>query len=227
MKIFIIHGWAYNTNRWVKIISLLKKTGFEPVQLTIPGLTEKSDKVFNLDDYVKWLYQKLKNERDVILLCHSNGGRIALNYVIENPDKIKRLFLIGSAGIYHDELPIRLKRYLFGLSAKIGKKLIRSEFLKNLLYKLAGTSDYKDAAENMKKTMLNLINSDKKLNLLKVAVPTILIWGDDDSITPLSDAKKMNSLIKKSKLEIIPGGKHSPHFTHPQQVVEIIVEEVK
>src|ERR1043166_499473 len=99
MKIFIIHGWTYNLDRWTEFCQKLGDTGIELVQMHVPGLTEPSDAVWSIDDYVNWLHQKLAKEPKPIVLGHSNGGRIALAYCQKYPDHFKQLFLIDSAGM--------------------------------------------------------------------------------------------------------------------------------
>ena len=226
-KLYILHGWTYSTEKWNPFIELLKKNGLEPHMLNVPGLTEKTDKIWRLEDYTEWLNETLKKEKSkVILMGHSNGGRIALNFGIKYPQKLDRLILIDSAGIYHNELSVSIKRLIFKNIAKIGKKLSVSARLRNILYKIAGESDYKNATPVMKQTMINLINSDKFLSLDKVEVPTLIIWGREDKTTPLSDGKLMHKLIKNSNLQIIENARHSPMFTNPEEVAKIIYEYI-
>jgi pimeloyl-ACP methyl ester carboxylesterase len=225
MKAIVLHGWTYSLERWQEFLELLKKKEIEPIMLNIPGLTSKNDQVWDIEDYVNWLKEIVDKEKNkVILIGHSTGGRIAMNFIIKYPEKIEKLVLIDSAGIYHNELLLVLKRVIFRILAKFGKPLRGSSILKNVFYKLAGESDYKDANPNMKQTMLNLINSDKTLNLEKVRIPTLIFWGKKDKITPLSDGKLINSLIKNSKLEVIENARHAPQFTNPKQIAETIYE---
>jgi pimeloyl-ACP methyl ester carboxylesterase len=239
-KIFILHGWTYSTEKWADFINEMKMRGFECILLKIPGLTETTDKVWALQDYVEWLKAKLDKENEIsennkvaatkqaaIVIGHSNGGRIALAFALKYSDKIKSLVLIDSAGIFHDELPIKIKRLLFGTAAKIGKKITSSEHLRNLMYKFARENDYKNASEQTRKTMANLISIDLAPKLSQINTPTIIIWGKNDKITPLADAFLINSSIKNSKLHIIEGAKHSPQFTHTKEIAEIISEQLK
>ncbi|MBI4089734.1 MAG: alpha/beta hydrolase, partial [Candidatus Levybacteria bacterium] len=184
-------------------------------------------KVLNISNYIYWLKQILDKEKGkVILLGHSNGGRISLNFVSKYPEKIDRLILIDSAGIYHNELLLRIKRLFFSALAKIGKRLTTSPTLRNFLYKLTGESDYKNASKRMGKTMVNLIKSDALLNLSTITVPTLIIWGENDKTLPLRDGEKMHELIKNSKLKVIKNARHSPQLTHPVEVANIIIEEI-
>jgi len=77
--IVILHGWAFETKKWQTFINLLSKK-HKVKLLKIPGLTQKTNKVYTLEDYVSWLSSQLKDIQDPILLGHSNGGRIAIAF---------------------------------------------------------------------------------------------------------------------------------------------------
>ncbi len=228
-KIFILHGWAYSTEKWGPFIRLLNKAGFDIKLLKIPGLTAKIDRPWNLNDYVRWLKEEIDRDKDRrIVIGHSNGGRLALALASKYPNLISHLILINSAGIHHDNVSLRIKRNVFKNIAKIGKMFTSSKKLRNLLYKIAGETDYRVAEENVAKTMVNLISSDLTQSLSKVKASTLIIWGEKDkhNQTPLSDTRLMNRLIKNSKLRIVKEAKHSPQFTHPKEVLEFIREEL-
>lgn len=226
-KIIILHGWTYSLDKWKRFTKLLEQNGFKPVFLSIPGLTSETNQIWDVGKYSKWLENKLRNDKGrVILLGHSNGGRISAYFAAQNPDKIQKLILIDSAGIYHKELPLQIKRFVFNTIAKIGKVITSSETLKDLMYYLAGERDYQKAQPNMKKTMVNLTHHDITPFLKKIKNPTLIIWGEEDKVTPLGDARLMNGLISNSKLEIIKNAGHSPFFTHPEKVVKIIKDDI-
>lgn len=224
-KIIILHGWAKNLDKWNDFLKIIEKKGVNYSMPKVPGLTGSLEKVWNLADYVKWLKNIVDKEKDrVILIGHSNGGRIGLAFTNRFPEKVEKLILIDSAGIYHNELSLRIKRIIFRTVAKIGKKLTSSKIIKNLLYKLARESDYKDLDENIKQTMVNLINADLRPILPQIQTPTLIIWGREDKTTPLSDGILMNGLIKNSKLEIIRDARHSPMLTNTKEVVDLILK---
>lgn len=226
MKIFILHGWTYSLEKWAPFVKELKSKGFEINLLKIPGLTANIDRPWTIENYVGWLYEKLEKEKDIVLIGHSNGGRIAMAFSMKYPNKVARLILIDSAGIYHDELYIKLKRKVFGIIARTGGKISKTKIGKNLLYFLAGEKDYREASENMKKTIINLLAFDKNLKAEAISAPTIIIWGKKDDITPVSDAKVLNKKIINSKLYIINNARHSPQFSHPEKVAEIISQNL-
>jgi pimeloyl-ACP methyl ester carboxylesterase len=224
-KIFIVHGWTYSTDSWQKCIADLRQRGFEPVMLHVPGLTEKSDKVWTLDDYVEWLCGKLAGEKNVVLLGHSNGGRIALAYIEKYPTALARLILLDAAGIVQGGLFLRMKRKIGSIIAQIGKATVPVSFAattRKFFYRLLGARDYEQAPVNMRATMANLITVDLEPLLSSISVPTFIIWGQRDNATPVADAHLIHEKIKDSKLFIISDARHSPHITHSQVVASEI-----
>lgn len=220
-KLIILHGWSYSMEKWAPFLELLEEKGVKLRLLEIPGLTAPIERPWTLDDYVKWLKNKVGEEK-TILIGHSNGGRISLSFALKYPKLVERLILIDSGGIRHNEWYIRLKRSTFMFLSKIGKKVVNHSLARDLIYKLAGVSDYKEAGSLMRQTMVNLISIDLTPELHKVSVPTLIIWGKEDRITPLKDAKLMYELIPNSRIHIIKGARHSPQFTHPEKVCEKI-----
>lgn len=225
-KIYIVHGWTYSTDKWLPAVEKLKKDGFETVLLNVPGLTKEIEKPWTLNDYVEWLHQELKDQKDVVLLGHSNGGRIAISYALKYPELISNLILVDSAGVLDKRLKTNIKKSIFGYLSKCGKLICNSDVCKKFLYKLAGEKDYLNATPVMRSTMANLITVDLEPELCNIAVPTLIIWGEKDKATPLYQGQIMNQNIKKSKLVIIENAGHSPHFTNPEKIVELVEKEI-
>lgn len=224
-KIFILHGWTYSLDKWSEFVGFLRKWGLKVEFIKIPGLTRESNEVWDLKKYTGWLNNLLvKEKKRVVLLGHSNGGRIALAFAAKYPEKVKKLILIDSAAVFHNELLIKIKRSVFRIVAKAGKKFTNSGTLRKLLYKLAQEQDYAKASPNMRKTMVNLLNTDLRQIFGRIKASTLIIWGERDQITPVSDARLLKKLIKNSKLEIIKGARHSPFYTHARKVAKIVYD---
>lgn len=221
LKIYVLHGWTYDTSKWREFITLLSKK-YRIEFLKIPGLTAKLESPYTVDDYINWLKKELEKEEKVILMGHSNGGRIISVFAALYPEKVSHIILIDSAGIYHNDLKISLKRFIFKNIAKAGKKITRSKMLESLLYKTVGERDYRDASPIVKKTMENLIRHDVLPLLPNIRSKTLIIWGENDKITPLNDGQKIHSLISGSKIAIIKSARHSPQFTNAKEVANLV-----
>lgn len=226
-RIFVIHGWTYNLDKWKKIDETLKQRGIELIFLKVPGLTESSTAVWTIAAYEDWLDKQMTGTDKPIIIGHSNGGRIALSYIQHNPGRVGTLILIDSAGLVHDQWWLRIKLAILRIISKVGKLIIRLPVFKKIVYTLIGARDYFDAPQNMKLTMRNMLESDKQINLSKITVPTTIIWGRADTITPLKDGQKIHDLIVGSKLHVIDDARHAPFANHPDEVADIITATVE
>ena len=225
-KVYILHGWTYSIEKWRPFLDLLEKNGTEYEMLKIPGLTAPLSDVWTLDDYVSWLKPVVSGQGSVVLLGHSNGGRIAAAFTAKYPEMISRLILIDCAGIIQRDFKTLLRKTVFATAAKIGGKVTKSDSIRNLFYKAVGEQDYNKASPILKKTMLNLISQDLEPIFSKISDPTLIIWGNNDKVTPVSDGGKIHKFVSGSKFKIIETAKHSPQFTNPDEVFEIIKQNL-
>lgn len=218
-KLYIIHGWTYRPEPWHEVIKDLKELGIEAELLRVPGLGTKSDKVFTLDDYEKWAREKLP--KGSIALGHSNGGRILLKLLSNDPNYLKGVILLDAAGIWEDSN----RRIIMKKLAKTFAPLKKSELARKLVHRVIGANDYENAPENMKVTLDNMINSDKELDLTKVTTPAQIIWGDADTTTPLRQGEKMHELLKNSELTVKSGWRHSHYLVSTKELAEEIADK--
>lgn len=217
-KLYIIHGWTYTVAPWERTLALLKKQGVDVEMLNVPGLTASSKKVWTIEEYVKWADRNIPD--GAVALGHSNGGRILLNLCSEKPEKLSHLILLDAAGVYETSSKRDTARSLskhFGFLKKIPG-------LSKIWHKLTGASDYARAPENMKHTLSNMLDSDKKLDLAKVTTPTSILWGADDTVTPPRQAEVMHEKLKNSTLKIYPRWTHAPYISHPDELAKAIYQ---
>ena len=219
--LYIIHGWTYTTSGWDKTLTLLKKAGLSVEMLRVPGLTEPSEKVWTIEDYVKWANKNLP--KNAVVLGHSNGGRILLNLCAENPEKLQKLILLDSAGVYSPSL----KKSIIHALAKIGKPLKKIPLIDKIFHRLTDTTDYSKAPENMKKTLQNMLESDKHLKLEKVTTKTYILWGQKDTITPPAQAEIIHQKLPNSDLKFYKNWPHSPYLTDPEGLAKAIIKIMK
>ncbi|MDO8514180.1 MAG: alpha/beta hydrolase [bacterium] len=224
-KIFILHGWTYQTETWQPLLDLLTERGVDFEFLLIPGLTDGTNPVWTLNDYVNWLEEKTAAYEKIILYGHSHGGRVSLAFAAKHPEKVVRLILEDSAGIPPRGLR-KLKRDAFRKSAELLGRLIRFERLRSIFRKAIRASDYGSATPEMRKTMSNLLSVDLSLVLDNIHCPTLIIWGENDATTPLADGELIHKGIRGSRMVVIQGARHSPHITHTRELADLIMEEL-
>ena len=226
-EVYIIHGWTYSIEPWTSVISILRSKDVTVHQLRVPGLTTESSKVWDINDYTDWLHNQLSGVEQPILLGHSNGGRIALNYLKKHPKAFKKLILLNAAGINIDNEKTSLKRRVFRMASRILKPLKYIPIVRKVVYRLIGGSDYDRAPENMKKTLTNMLESDKHLDITDITTPTAVLWGRDDPITPLALGEKIAHDLPNATLRTFDSWAHAPYITHPVRLAAVILEELR
>ena len=221
-KLYIIHGWTYKPEPWEEVIAELKKDKIDAELLRVPGLGTKSDEVYTIDDYAEWAAKQIP--KGSIALGHSNGGRILLNMLErKGSDYLSGLILFDSAGIYE---PSR-KNDVMRKMSKAFAPLKKSKLARKVVHKVLGVHDYNDAPENMKKTMTNMLDSDKVLDLSKITTETRIVWGTDDQMTPLRQGKKMHEQLCNSSLTVKEGWRHSHYLKDVKETAAEIAKQYK
>lgn len=231
-KILFVPGWTYTETKIKPFYEALKKITREVEWLQVPGLTgEKLIEPWSLEDYRCWLERELVSKvgegEKVILIGHSNGGRIILKFLStesEQRAKIAKVVLIDSAGLVDRRWHKVLKRDFFGLCAKLGKKLKNQPQLRKLVYKILRERDYYQADAIMQKTMANLLSEDLRTQLTLIKPEVLLIWGENDQMTPLQLGKEMAKKIPRARLQIIKGARHVPQITNLTETIRIITD---
>lgn len=210
MPIIILHGWNADTYIYEEIATLLSKK-YQVYLIDLPGFGESMtpNNEYTLDDYVEFLHAfVLKNKiQDPILIGHSFGGRIAIRYT--NRYIVKKIVLISSAGIKRFHLKTSLKIYMYKLKKKFYILTNNIEKLEKLISS-SGSADYRCLNDTMKKTMINIINTNQIKELKTIEIPTLLLWGKKDLETPYKDALLMNKRIKDSGLVTFDNSGHFP-----------------
>ena len=219
--LYIIHGWTYTVEPWRKTIELLRDNGISIKMLRVPGLTEKSDKVFTIEDYAKWADENIPD--GAVALGHSNGGRILLNLCASKPDKLKYLILLDSAGIYEPTF----KKQLVERVAKLGKPLKNIPLVDKVFHKVTGATDYSRAPANMKKTLTNMLESDKNLNFSSVETKTFILWGKKDTTTPPRQGTAMYEKLPNAELKFYANWTHAPYISDPEGLARALTTLIK
>lgn len=225
--VLLLHGWGANITLYRAIIQTLAQ-GKRVIALDMPGFGKTSEPAepWCVDDYVDFVLKFITSFdlRKLSIVVHSFGGRVffKMNARENLPFEIERAVLIDSAGI----LPKKTLRQKISLRFyKIGRAVMSTKPL-HFLYPDAvedmrrkrGSADYNSATPTMRATLVKVVNEDLEPLMHLVTCPTLLIWGDLDTATPLSDAKRMEELIPDAGLVVCEG---AGHFSFAEQAPKV------
>ena len=195
-----LHGWGQDGNSFSQVISSCP--GFCNITVDFPpfGKSGKIDgwTIFSYANMLISLCEALKIEK-CNLIGHSFGGRVAILVSSMNKDLVNKLVLVGSAGMK----PKRKLSYYFNLCSYKTMKFL------GYIPKNAGSSDYAKLDEGMKKTFVSIVNTHLENYAKLIEAKTLIVFGENDTETPVYMAKRLNKLIKNSELVILP---HAGHF---------------
>ena len=229
--VLILTGWGTRVDTYMPIINSIS-TYSTVYCLDMPGFgeSEEPNTSWNLDNYVAFIidFIEKQNIKEVDLVGHSNGGRIIIKLMSQKNlnFKVNKIILIGSAGIVHKKtLSQKLKIKI----SKFCKKFLELTPIKaicpNLISKLKnsfGSEDYRNASPIMKQTLVQLIDQDLRELLPNISVPTLLIWGENDTATPISDGEIMEKLIPDAGLIKVENCSHYVFLERSAYVNKII-----
>jgi len=230
--ILILHGWGRGAQTWKEVQEILGKN-FKTISLDLPGFgnSQEPNEIWGQKEYANLIYnflEKLNIKEKVNLICHSFGGQVGVTFYNLYPEKVKRLILVSPA-LLKKNLTLRQKfiNFLSKIKNFLPKFIAENNFIKKLVYHLGGANDYYLATNRMKEIFKKITQERETINLEKIKIPTLLIWGKKDKILPLSFAKKIQEKIENSRLEIIENCSHSPHIENPKKLAKIILNFIK
>ena len=232
-KILLLHGWGANIKLFNNIMNFLSKSK-KLYALDMPGFGESDEpkNSWNVDTYVEFIIEfiKMMNIKELDILGHSFGGRVIIKLVNKGnlPFKINKIVLVDSAGIIPKKkktLKSITRSYLYKtLKFFATRKLVKKAFpeaLENLKSKF-GSQDYRNATPIMRETLVKVVNEDLEYLLSNIKQPTLLIWGENDTATPISDAKIMENKIPDAGLVTVKNAGHYSFLDNPNLVNKVL-----
>lgn len=223
--VVLLHGWQAGLETFDDLAKELS-SHHRVVRLDWPGFgrSQRPGAIWGISDYAKLLAAFLEkiDAQPFCLLGHSFGGRVVIKAAADKLIGADRIVLVDSGGIKKSQ---SLRNQALKVVAKTGKAAtavvpgLRNK-LRTRLYKTIGSTDYLEAGP-MREIFLKTINEDLQDDAGKVTTPTLLIWGKDDTETPVSDGRLLAGKIAGAKLEILDGG-HFIYLDRPNEVTNLV-----
>ncbi|MBU1153176.1 alpha/beta hydrolase [bacterium] len=252
--IVLLHGLGGNDYDWRHLVNKLASQGYRVIFWNMRGVGQ-SDKPEKEEDYSIYKiadlfhgFMKSINLDKATIVGNSYGGGLAMIFAKEHSQMVEKLILINSL-CYNQKPPFYLRFAAFSVIPKIAFAILPKYFLvkytvRQMVYnkKLITDEDIKIYAQYIKipkatdaliwtaRQILKLKTDDqffKEKIIKKIRVPTLIIWGDQDSIIPPSFAYQLNEDIKGSKLLMIENCGHVSQIEKPGEVSKAILEFIK
>jgi pimeloyl-ACP methyl ester carboxylesterase len=245
----LVHGLGGQWQNWLENIPRLAQDR-RVVAMDLPGfgLTPEppEDVDVTITQYGRWvneLCDRLGMEQ-IELVGNSMGGYIAAEVAIQFPERVKRLVLVSAAGISSAET-IQAPILTFGrMAAAIASnsvtryrrlasrpvtrhvslalvarhpRLLKADLAYEGFFKGGGKPGFDDALRAS-------LDYDFRDRLPDVKVPTLIVWGEKDSIIPTRDADEFERLIEDSRKVVMKDTGHVPMAERPQAFNDVLVK---
>jgi pimeloyl-ACP methyl ester carboxylesterase len=166
----------------------------------------------------------LKGYNNIHLLGNSLGGHISQVICLEKPDKIRSLTLTGSSGLFENSMG---NTFLKRNNYEFIKKKAESTFYdpatatKEMIDEVYNSINDRSKALSLLASAKSAIRENLEDKISTIMIPTLLIWGKEDIITPPFVAQRFHDLLPNSKLHFISKCGHAPMMEKPNEFNKI------
>lgn len=230
--LLLLHGWGGHADSMAPV-ALAFADVRRVYAIDFPGFGQSDPpaEAWNVTDYTRllaaWMEKMGLSHCDII--AHSFGCRVSILLAADYPSFVGKLVFTGGAGL----IPKRKPSYYFKVySYKCMKRIARSSGLTQLLkamgldvekriQKRAGSEDYRSLSDGMKAVFVRVVNQDLRPQLPRIHASTLLIWGDQDTSTPLYFGQIMEKEIPDAGLVVFKGEGHFAYLTRGTEFARI------
>ncbi len=246
ISVVLIHGIGdEGAGIWKNLIPELENK-YHVVAFDLPGFarSSKENDLYSPQNYaafVNWIVKKY-TKGPLYIIGHSLGGAIALYYAGTYPENLERLIIIDSAGILNRSAFIKnfiniepnkfldvmnipvsaVQNFIIanlesmdkGFKEESGGSSLSSELLKKKLY----------SGDPAKTAGMVLLNTDFSKIVDKTKVPSLIVWGEKDPVSPLRTGRLLEWMLPESDLRIMPGLGHCPMIDRPGDFNKIVID---
>jgi pimeloyl-ACP methyl ester carboxylesterase len=246
--ILFVHGLSGCWQNWLENLPHFGRS-HRAVALDLPGFGDSPMPSWDIDmpAYGRLLHdfcEKLAIDRCAALVGNSMGGFVATEAVIDQPERFERLVLVSAAGVTAARArkepaamvarvaqmagPALARFNRTGVVRPRGRYLafrgvfrypnrLRPELLWEQIEPAMRSPGFADA-------LRALVGYDTRERLPEIGIPTLIVWGFDDRITPVQAALSYRRMIPRSRLEIFERTGHVPQLERPQRFNRLLEE---
>lgn len=219
IRVLWLHGWARSSADFSAAATLLAREGVASVALDLPGFgasplpsTTGGSALYArlIEPVVAELGQPL------VLVGHSNGGRVATVLAATQPDRVKGLVLSGAPLLRLE--PARRPKVTYRVVRQLHRRHMISDARMEAARRRYGSSDYRNATGHLRDILVASVNESFESELEQIVAPVALVWGDNDREVPPEVARRARALLTHSsevELEVLAATGHLVPLERP------------
>jgi pimeloyl-ACP methyl ester carboxylesterase len=226
--VVLLHGMLGDLSNWTNTIAFLAEQQYRVLVPVLPvyEMPIKQTSVRGLATYLFDFLRTLDLDQ-ITLVGNSLGGQVALLFALHHPDLVAALVLSGSSGLYEAELGSSTPR-------RRDREYIRERAALTFYDPVHATDDLVeemfDIINNRAQVarLIRMARSTKeetvRSRLSNIGIPTLLVWGRNDLITPPEVAVEFKDHISRAELHFIEECGHAPMIEQPEKFNYIMLD---
>lgn len=226
--IILLHGLMGALSNFTQTTEHLVANGYKVVLPVLPIYDLPLLKT-NAKHIAKFLesFITFKGYTDITLVGNSLGGHVGLIYAKNNPESVKRLVLTGSSGLYENAMGGSFPRredYNY-IKTKTEDVFFNKEIAtKELVDEVYSTLNSRVKVLKILAIAKSAIRHNMAKDLPNIQIPTYLVWGKNDNVTPPEVAEEFNTLMPNSTLDWIDECGHAAMMEKPEEFSTLLTE---
>jgi pimeloyl-ACP methyl ester carboxylesterase len=238
--LLLLHGTGSSTYTWRLVMDSLAKD-FEVDAIDLPGfgLTQALNTQPTVEAYVEFIddFMQTLCLDDAVFMGNSFGGEICWRLALKYPHRVRALILVDAAGYPHESPTIfkllrvpLLGEMLAGINAKsIVRKNLQEAFFNDDLVTDSVVDNYYYRLLKKGNRETVLVRARMKADTLykslpQIRQPALIIWGEQDSWSPVQFGHRFAADIPNAKLAMLPNCGHAPQEEKPEEVARLVRE---
>ncbi len=213
--VVLVHGLSGSTRWWRLTLPVLARR-YQVYLVDLPGFGAMArNGRFALAEAADWLVYWMRavhlGQADII--GHSMGGYIALLVASLHPEAVRRLIVVDAAGVPTGR----------ALSAHLIPLLRTGRRMAPAFLPILASDALRARPRTLLRTARDVVRADIRPYLRSVQAPTLVIWGDRDTLVPLSTGEILRQEIPNARLVLLHGAGHVPMFERPRPFNEAVL----
>jgi non-heme chloroperoxidase len=233
--VILLHGITDSCASYKAMLAHLPTT-VRPIAVTQRGHGDASiPKTYAIADFAADLanFMDVLDLERAVLVGHSMGSLIAEQFAINHPKRVISLVLIGAfAALARNPACIDFGRTeIASLTDPISPAFVREFQASTLAQPVPGPMMEEVVAESLKVPARvwqagwsTLLETDITADLTRIRAPTLIVWGDKDSLALPAEQQILLGSIANARFEIFAGAGHAPHWEEPERFAALAAD---
>ena len=233
----MIHGWGMHSGVWQPLVKRLSKD-YMLYLVDLPGMgSSRPIEPYHLYNLADEVAEVIPGVCDV--LGWSFGGLVAQSIATTQPDRVRRLVLVGSTPCFvrKDDWQSAIdpenwrefadnvnNDYKHTMMQFLTLQCMRASDARGTIRELRKSFELKPTPTQttLQRALHIMLESDLRNEVANIRRPTLLIHGDRDTLAPVQAAHWMMQQLPIGFLRVMAGAAHAPFLSHSEQFIEAL-----